>query len=244
MSNKDIAPFPTPTSNSHTQHFAPVFGETGNNTYDNEDDDDFLKDKHKSDQNYLERLNEVARATSELRVDSAADFNLAKNRRTASTREHHHGSPFMYSPSTGSIYNGDSSRNASRASNFTPGGRASALKSTPPIPPADKNMEVIVGKGRRGSGVMSAATANSARSNSANALNNNKNTPASSNGINSGRNVNGKPPSNGSSGNGGSGLLTSTASQQASHASSFKCENCNKRYDNGKDLDIHRLYCN
>ncbi len=245
---KEIASFPTPTpiSNTNTNNYMPVFGETNTNYHDfDEEGDNFLKDKHKSDQNYLDKLNEVARANSELRVDSAADFNLAKTRRTASTRDHHLTSPFLYSPSTGSIYNGDSSRNASRASNYTSGGRASALRSTPPIPPADKNMEVIVGKGRRGSGVMS-ATANSTRSNSANALNNKHNSSASNN--NSSRNVNGKPPS--SSSNGGLSNTSSnntnnnTNNNASSHVSGFKCVNCNKKYDNSKDLDIHKLYCN
>jgi hypothetical protein len=230
-----MTPLATPTgvyngSNGSNYVYAGETAPTQLNLNDNDDteyDDDFLRDKHKSDANYLEQLNQIAH-TSELRVDSAADYNVAKSRRTASTRDH--ASPFLYTPA-------DSSRAASRASNFTAGGRASALRSTPPIPPADKNMEVVVGKGRRGVGSgfgNVTAAVGSARSNSANAVN--AKTASSSPSTTSSRTalanaVTTKPPTNGHT------------NSSSTYSSGFKCDNCNKKYDNGKDLDIHKLYC-
>ena len=80
--------------------------------------------------------------------------------------------------------------------------------------PPAEKMEVIVGKGRR---VNSAS--GSARSNS----NSNKtNLPPTPN-----QNNSSKKSSISSNGN-----------------AVFKCSNCDKVYNNSKDLDIHKLYCN
>ena len=84
------------------------------------------------------------------------------------------------------------------------------------IPPADKTMEVVVGKGRRSS------VSGSARSHS-------NQTPTGSRGQ--------LPPQT----PGGSRPRSAVAKSAAS--GSFACANCPKRYSNKKDLDIHGMYC-
>ena len=195
-------------------------GDENNNNDDDNDDDqhyNFLKDKHRSDQSYLEKLNNVAAVqTSELRATDAALFassagSLARPKRGGLGGSNHrdHSSPFLYQSPLPPPSASGSGRNSS-------GGQ---LRSTPPIPPADKNMEVVVGKGRRGGG-----SASSVRSNSATALNGSGSAKQQQS---NGR----KPP-------------MAAATSAIGHSSSgFKCEICNKKYLNGKDLDIHKLYC-
>jgi hypothetical protein len=120
---------------------------------DDDDDDDFnfLKDKREADQSYLNKLNQI-NLNSELKIDNT-DFNLFKNRRNISSRNHDHS--FLHSPSP-------SSMNSERGSSSKQSNYNRAQARTTPIPPAEKGMEVIVGKGRRSS------MSTSARSNSSN----------------------------------------------------------------------------
>jgi hypothetical protein len=172
--------------------------------YDNENYD-FLKEKHESDKNYLQKLNEINQA-SELRIENSSS--QMKNRRGLASRENSRQftSPFLYSPSQNSI---NSERNASRitsAHNNRQNVRPSSSATAPPIPPADKNMEVVVGKGRR----LNSANLASTRSNSSSSNQPRNNIPTG---------------------------------QAKSAQTSFKCENCEKKYNNIKDFDIHKLYC-
>jgi hypothetical protein len=180
------------------------------NRMNNDDEMDFLKQKHKSDQSYLNKLNQIVN-TSELKTENG-DYNLfnirnsAGRRNNVSSRDHH--SSFLYSPSQSSV---NSDRNNSRITNYSPvfNRSSSSVRTMPNIPPAIPNMEVVVGKGRRVNSAMS-------------------------------RTKIGIPPS---------GQNTSSRPKTASNSSSnlkenFMCEKCSKKYDNIKDLDIHRLYCN
>jgi hypothetical protein len=175
--------------------------------YEN-DNYDFLKEKHESDKNYLQKLNEINQA-SELRIENSSS-QMKNNRRGLASRENSRQftSPFLYSPSQSSM---NSDRNPSRIAsangnkqNFRP--NSSVTAHIPPIPPADKNMEVVVGKGRR----LNSANLVSTRSNSSSS-----NQPRSS--ISTGQVKNGQ--------------------------TNFKCDNCEKKYNNIKDFDIHKLYC-
>jgi hypothetical protein len=179
---------------------------------DNDEEFDFLKEKHESDKNFLNRLNQINQ-TSELVVENNTDFSLMKNRRTSSRDHHATASPFLYSPSGSSMHseaNGNHSNLNSASNRYNV--RSKSPQRPPSIPPAEKNMEVVVGKGRR---VVNSATAvgNSARSNSSTSNNRKNSIPL--------------PPT------------TRNASR-----SMFACENCSKKYSNGKDLDIHKMYCN
>ena len=110
--------------------------------------------------------------------------------------------------------NNDSrSANQSRASNYSAANRNTSRPNSraPVVTPAEKNMEVIVGKGRSSSRPNSAALN---KTNSNNSINQ-KNAPKS------GVSVKDKDSSN-----------------------EYKCENCEKCYNNIKDFDIHKLYCN
>lgn len=178
---------------------------------DNDDDYDFLKDKRESDKGFLEKLSQINQ-TSELRIENT-DFSYMKNRRNISSRAELN-SPFLYSPSQSSLNSEPRSANPSRASNYS-----AANRKTPIIPPADKNMEVIVGKGRRSS------MSGSSRSNSASAKPN----------IPTGPNNSAKNKANLNN--------TATSNKESSRYNSYKCENCDKQYNNIKDLDIHKLYC-
>lgn len=112
--------------------------ENDENDESDEDDYNFLKDKRVSDQNYLNKLNQI-NLNSELKIENT-DFNLFKNRRNLSSRNHE--GSFLHSTSQNSINN--ERPNSSKLSNYS----RSQVRTTP-IPPAEKNMEVIVGKGRR-----------------------------------------------------------------------------------------------
>lgn len=155
---------------------------------DEEDNLNFFKDKHESDQNYLSKLNQI-NLNSELKIENT-DFNLFKNRRNVSSRNHD--GSFLHSASQNSI-------NSDRGSKMS---NRSQIRTTP-IPPADKNMEVIVGKGRR-------SATNSARSTAS--------TSKTS-----------LPPNGRKANLKNKGALT--------------CENCNKQYENIKDMEIHKMYC-
>lgn len=159
---------------------------------------DFLKNKRQSDLSYLEKLNQISNGT-ELKVENS-DFTFGKNSR----RGYKDSNPYIFSPSTSSI---TSHSRLSQHSN------RSKIK-TPPIPPADKNMEVIVGKGRR------INSANSVRSNSSSNKNSNKK-------LDSARS---RPP-------------TSGRKNGSVEKPLFKCNICDKSYEDNKNLDIHKLYC-
>lgn len=116
-------------------------------------------------------------------------------------RRDNHGS-FLYNPSTSSL---SSDRNNSRVSNYSAlFNKSNTNKAIPNIPPAEKNMEVVVGKGRR---VSSALGSSRATYNKTNPINSKSKT------LNSKDNI-------------------------------FKCKYCEKSYNNIKDFDIHKLYCN
>lgn len=142
----------------------PIFGQQINNTNDetnidtlvgsnsdsdlddaeNELNDDFMNEKHESDRNYLNQLKQITQ-NSELKVESNTDFSLLKNRRNIASREN----SFLYSPAPSARNN-----SGSKLSNYSSSQRANSAKGQhqrPVIPPADKTMEVVVGKGRRGS---------------------------------------------------------------------------------------------
>ncbi|CAF0817787.1 unnamed protein product [Brachionus calyciflorus] len=176
------------------------------NEPDSDDEFDFLKEKRESDKNYLEKLNQISQGT-DLRIENSDISIVGRSRRGSKDSQN----PYLFSPSTSSL------TSHSRVSQHSAYGNRSNLK-TPPIPPADKNMEVIVGKGRR----VNSAT-NSARSNiSSNNIK--QNTSINSKRVESAR---GKPPP-------ASGKTSSTG---------FKCDNCNKKYEDSKNLEIHKLYC-
>ncbi len=193
-----------------------------NDESDHEEDEDeelnFLKDKRESDKNYLEKLNQISQV-SELKIENT-DFSLLKNRRNVSSR----GSPFLYTPSPSqlSMNNDARSANQSRVSNYSlnktntnkPNSRAPL-----PVPPAEKNMEVIVGKGR-----------SSSRPNSA------------FNKTNSGNGSNGNIAATIT--NGRTNQKSASGVRDKDQSSEFKCEFCEKNYTNIKDFDIHKLYCN
>jgi hypothetical protein len=163
---------------------------------ENDDDNDFLKNKQVSDQNYLNKLNHIVN-TSELKIENS-DFRMYsfKNNR----RDNH--KSFLYNPSTSSL---SSDRNNSAVSNYSTSlNKSNVNKVILNIPPAEKNMEVVVGKGRRVSSALSSSRTTS----------NNK----TSNGTN-----------------------TSPKTLQNNY---FKCKYCEKTYNNIKDFDIHKLYCN
>jgi hypothetical protein len=211
-----------------------------NEQYD--EDFDFMKDKHKSDQSYLEKLNQIAQTSDILRIENS-DSSMKKFHGRSNLH-----SPFLYSPSqVNSIRNETETNfnrnNTSRASNYSAKnagslGNNSVVKNTPPIPPADRNFEMIVGKGRRVSSALGGGGNASSRSNSANANNREKNklNGAASNGSTA-RNssVNNNLIQNKQNG--------SNSSLSNNNSQSYKCENCSKKYDNNKDLDIHKLYC-
>lgn len=192
---------------------------------DNDDRYDFLKDKHDSDKSLVHQLNQITNQ-SELRIESAASNNdFLRNRRAGSSRDH--SATFLYTPPS-------ASNNNSRPGSNTSSSRRTANASRPivNIPPADKNMEVVIGKGRRvnssnGVGSGGGVVGSSSRGNSSRA-----NHSPSSGGHNSSivgqrkNSLNGMPP------------LPASATRL------FSCENCNKKYSNGKDLDIHKMYCN
>ena len=169
-----------------------------------EDDLNFLKDKRESDKSYLDKLNQISQI-SELKIENS-DFSMLKNRRNISSR----GSPFLYSPSPSQLLMNSEARSAnqSRVSNYSANRNTSRPNSrVPVVPPAEKNMEVIVGKGRSSSRPNSAAKTQ----------NNSSSTPKS-----------GAPKS----------------AKDKDSSNEYKCENCEKCYNNIKDFDIHKLYCN
>ncbi len=157
---------------------------------DDEEDElaKFYESKHKSDKNYLSQLSQIAQ-NSELKVESNTDFSLLKNRRNISSRE----SSFLYSPPSSNRNTPSRLVTSSKLSNYS--GKGGAVI----IPPADKTMEVVVGKGRR---------SGSAKSN---------------------RDLPPQTPTN--------RVRTGTAS------ATFLCKKCPKKYNNQKDLDIHKIYC-
>ncbi len=168
--------------------------------------DNFLKNKHESDQNYLSKLNQIS---ADLKIEPNADFSLIKNRRNISSREN----SFMFSPSQSSM---NTERNtSSKLSNYsvTNGNRTPKVTRTP-IPPADKTMEVVVGKGRRVSSASASARSNLSMANVKNNL----------------------PPQTPSS-------RAKSGVAKPNSALSFKCQTCDKKYNNSKDLDIHKMYC-
>jgi hypothetical protein len=168
---------------------------------ENNDDNDFLKEKQISDQNYLNKLNQIIN-TSELKIEDS-DFRMYSFN---DNRRDNQGS-FLYNASTSSM---SSDRNNSRASNYSVlFNKSNANKVIPNIPPAEKNMEVVVGKGRRVSSALASTRTNS-----------NNNTTIK------GNNSNPKPK-------------ISTVKDN-----NFKCKHCEKTYNNIKDFDIHKLYCN
>lgn len=175
---------------------------------DNDERYDFLREKHDSDKSLVNQLNQITNQ-SELRIESAASNNdYMRNRRGGSSRDH--SATFLYTPPTTSNNNSRPGSTASRGKNST--------RPIVNITPADKNMEVVVGKGRR---VVSSNRGNSSRANHSPS---NPNT--STVGGQRKNSLTGIPP-----------LPASAANR------SFSCENCNKKYSNGKDLDIHKMYC-
>lgn len=186
---------------------------------ENDENYDFLKDKHESDKNFLSKLNQISHA-SELIIENT-DFSMLKGRR-ASSRDHQ--TTFLYSPSQSSMnsepnQNRDGGGYHSNLNSSMSNRNQSRLKSpyVPNIPPADKNMEVVVGKGKRVSSAAVTVTG-SARSNSASSNNRKNSIPL--------------PPS------------SANSNRSVANKNTFACENCNKKYSNGKDLDIHKMYCN
>lgn len=146
----------TTTTNDETVQDTHLMASNSDSDMDDAEDelnDDFMNEKHESDRNYLNQLKQITQ-NSELKVEANTDFSLLKNRRPIASREN----SFLYSPAP-------SARNSSagsKLSNYSTSQRANSAKGhqqRPVIPPADKTMEVVVGKGRRGS------VANSARSN-------------------------------------------------------------------------------
>lgn len=218
-------PSPVPTPIPHST----MYTKYGYDDLQNDEELDFLKDKHKSDRNYLNKLNQIAQASELGGETSHTDYTqivtkitpasgrrrVSGNNSQASTRDHLT-SPFLYNPSASSSRAGSGYSRRVEQVNST--------RATPPIPPADKNMEMVVGKGRRsaaGSGApFNPNSTSSARSNSA--------------GLNSGK-PNGKAPP----------PVAPPSGRHSTHkeSSEFKCEICSKKYDNSKDLSIHKLYC-
>lgn len=178
---------------------------------DNDEHFDFLKEKHDADKSLVNQLNQITHQ-SDLRVESAAS--VQSRRQGASSRDH--SATFYYSPSplnpppTTNV----SSRPTSmlRRPNSSSSTRGGTVVN---IPPAEKNMEVVVGKGRRVNSTMSAT---SSRANSAANQNNSIHQQQRKNSLNS------MPP--------------------LPNNRTFSCDSCNKKYSNGKDLDIHKMYCN
>jgi hypothetical protein len=191
-----------------------LFNDESDHDEEEEEELNFLKDKRESDKNYLEKLNQISQV-SELRIENT-DFSLLKNRRNVSSR----GSPFLYTPSASqlSMNNDVRSANQSRISNNPANRNTSRPNSRAPlpVPPAEKNMEVIVGKGRSSSRPNSALN----KTNSTGMNNNN-----AANGVKSNQS---RPSTNG---------------REKDQSNEFKCENCDKNYTNIKDFDIHKLYC-
>lgn len=181
---------------------------------DNDDQFDFLKEKHESDKSYLSKLNQITNQ-SEMRVENTSDFNLSKNRRVSS-RDHQ--ATFLYSPSPNGVEYNNNNNISRPGSNYR--GSTRNTNRTPPlavnIPPAEKNMEVVVGKGRRVNSASSGALGSNRANSAAKGQQQQEAIPARKNSI---------PLSNSSN-------------------RSFTCENCSKKYTNGKDLDIHKMYCN
>lgn len=172
---------------------------------DTDDDYNFLKDKREQDQSYLNKLNQI-NLNSELKIENT-DFNMFKNRRNVSSRNHD--GSFLHSPSPSSAANSERG-GGSKLSSYN---RAQAR--TTPVPPAEKGMEVIVGKGRRSS------INHSARSNSSNnGANQNNKTSLPPSGRDAAKKTNGNAKTN------------------------LVCENCQKTYTQQKDMDIHKMYCN
>lgn len=126
----------------------PIFNQEINTPHMSDDDealDDFMSNKHEADKSYLSKLKQIGQ-NSELRVESNTDFSQMK-RRNVTSREH----SFLYSPAASPA---PTDRNTtSKMSMYSVRDRVNSAKSNSrtPIPPADKTMEVIVGKGRRGS---------------------------------------------------------------------------------------------
>ena len=192
-----------------------MYNDESDHEEDEEEELNFLKDKRESDKNYLEKLNQISQV-SELKIENT-DFSLLKNRRNVSSR----GSPFLYTPSASqlSMNNDPRTANQSRVSNYSanknntsrPNSRAPL-----PVPPAEKNMEVIVGKGRSSSRPNSALNKTSVGNGS------NSNIAAAPNGKTNQKSAN---------------------VRDKDQSNEFKCENCDKNYTNIKDFDIHKLYC-
>lgn len=171
---------------------------------DNDDNFDFLKEKHESDKSLVSQLNQITNQ-SELRIESAA----SKGRRGGSSRDH--SATFLYTPpAPASSNNSRPGSNASSQRRPVSGSNRAMFN----IPPAEKNMEVVIGKGRR---LNSATGGSSSRTNSNIERATTQNTSQRKNSLS------GMPP---------------LPNRQ------FSCENCNKKYSNGKDLDIHKMYCN
>ena len=141
-----------------------------------EEEFNFLKDKRESDKSYLDKLNQISQV-SELKIENT-DFSLLKNRRNISSR----GSPFMYSPSPSQLSMNNDSRtaNQSRLTSYSANRNTGRPNSrTPVVPPAEKNMEVIVGKGRSSSRPNSAVNKNNGNNtNGVNSKNNQRLTSA------------------------------------------------------------------
>ncbi len=200
-----LPPTPQGTRTPGDLPLKPVFNQalSGHNSdadlpteHDDDDDEDedeltkFYESKHKSDKNYLAQLSQIAH-NSELKVESNADFSLLKNRRNISSRE----SSFLYSPPSSNRNTPSRLVTSSKLSNYS--GKSGVV-----IPPADRTMEVVVGKGRRSS------MSGSARSNKD------------------------LPPQ------------TPTSRARTGTASAiYLCKKCPKKYNNQKDLDIHKMYC-
>jgi hypothetical protein len=133
-------------------------------TDDIENDLNFLKEKHQSDTNFLKQLNNITQ-TSELKIESV-DLSLIKGRASSSRQRH---SAFLFSPSHSSSSSDRYSASCTQLLNRSTIANERKQNLMSQITPADKNMELVVGKGRRPS------SSSSTKSNSALGLKNTSN---------------------------------------------------------------------
>ena len=219
---------------------------------DDGDELDFLKDKRASDQNYLHQLHQIANESTRQHDADSDDAGAATPVAFNNSYKYGHNvnnfsgelSSFVRSTSQSSIHS-DASSVPSRLSSFSTtasafgggGGHKAAaaapslMSSSRPtsvvkgrvIPPAEKNMEVIVGKGRRttsANGPSSAKQSPSTRGGAATTTNE--------------KTASHMPPS----------ALPAGERLRSKTSDMFKCDACHKGYNNTKDFDIHKLYCN
>lgn len=222
-----------------------------NKNYEDEEFN-FLKGKDESNRRLLDELNMIGK-TSELNAEMKdfEDFDYMKIRRNIpSSLSRMEDQSYLNSPT--SVGN-NTLRNQtpslmiqnSRMASYSPSGlnrqANSRLASMTPIPPADKNMEVVVGKGRRVNSASGSTRSNSNQLNqqhsngTSNKAANTASIPPTPTGkVSRGANL------NGTNRNGDS----HRSSHNQSRISDFRCKKCEKAYNNLRDFDIHKLYCN